>query len=260
MPEVPPQSPDETENQAPAPQPVTSWKRDENGLLPFVKYAYNADGSINWRKMIKPEFLVVNKQAFERRKQDVPKSIEGVDDKDLLILLGGIKDLARLRGYTFVQHTPIVTSPNYCSVRTTINWTPNFETDGESITFDSLADASTQNTNGFAKLYLAAIAENRGFVRAVRNFLGINIAGQDEVGADYVEEEPTDSNGNPHKFLEGILTRNSIKFESFKNRMVQKKVDGAEKWETLKDVPSNQVWEVASLVQQILDAKKQAQS
>lgn len=249
--------PDET-TQTPETPAIPSWKRNEDGLLSFVNYERNADGSINWRKMIKPEFLVVNKQSFERRKQEVPKTIEGVDDKDLLILLGGIKDLARLRGYTAVQHQPIVTSPNYCSVRTTIHWIPNFETNGSAIMFESLADASAQNTSGFAKLYLASIAENRGFVRAVRNFLGINITGHDEVGPPPEEEENSGSNGEPTKFLKDLLARNGIKFESFKNRMIQKEVKGAEDWESLSDVPSEKVWEVADIVNQILEAKKKS--
>ncbi len=246
----------ETPEQPVAPA-IPSWKRNEDGLLPFLNYERNADGSVNWRKMIKPEFLVVNKQNFERRKQEAPKTIEGVDDKDLLILLGGIKDLARLRGYSRVQHQAMVSLPSYCSIRTTITWIPNFETGGEAVSFDSLADASAQNTQGFAKLYLAAIAENRGFVRAVRNFLGINIIGQDEVGATGEEDEDSGSNGKPVKFLEDLLSRNGIKFESFKNRMIQKKVKGAEDWESVASVPSEQVWEVADIVKQILDAKKQ---
>lgn len=233
------------------------WKRDDNGLLPFVEYKYNGDGSINWRAMIKPEYLVVNKQAFERRNAKVPESIEGVEDKDLVILLAGIKDLARQRGYLNVTHTPITSTPNYYSVRTTIRWMPNFETNGETITFDSLADASSNNTQGFTKLYLAAIAENRGFVRAVRNFLGVHIAGQDEIGPTVEDESPTQSKGEAAKFLDGILSRNNISFEKFKNRMIKEEVKGADSWESVKDVPSEQVYEVAELVSRLLEAAKQ---
>jgi len=33
------------------------YQRDEYGLLENVNYIFNGDGSVNWRSMIKPEFL-----------------------------------------------------------------------------------------------------------------------------------------------------------------------------------------------------------
>lgn len=242
--------------------PPIGNKRNEFGLLEQVDYIFTESGNVDWRKMVKPEFLVVNKQSFERRNQTVPASTEGLDDSDLLILLGGIKDLARLRGYSSVTHTPIQSGPGFCSVRTTIQWLPNFETSMQAVSFDSLADASERNTQGFSSVYLSAIAENRGFVRAVRNFLGINIAGKDEVGVDSIQEETKTiiSNGEPSKFLEQILERNNIKFESFKNRMVKEKIAGAEDWNSVSDIPSAQIWEIADIVNKLLEARKQKQS
>ena len=39
-------------------------KRDESGLIvqPKVDYLFNEDGTVDWRKMVKQEFLVPNKQ------------------------------------------------------------------------------------------------------------------------------------------------------------------------------------------------------
>ena len=75
------------------------YKRNDHGLLENAEYVFNEDGSVNWRAMIKPEFLYPNKGWFEARNKSVPDSIEGLDDKQLLIMLGGIKELAKLRGY-----------------------------------------------------------------------------------------------------------------------------------------------------------------
>ena len=38
------------------------YKRNEHGLLENVDYTFKEDGSIDWRAMIKPEFLYPNKE------------------------------------------------------------------------------------------------------------------------------------------------------------------------------------------------------
>ena len=79
------------------------YKRNEHGLLENVDYTFNEDGSIDWRAMIKPEFLYPNKGWFDARNKPTPKTSEGLDDKQLLIMLGGIKELAKLRGYSSID-------------------------------------------------------------------------------------------------------------------------------------------------------------
>jgi len=82
----------------------SSFVRDENGLLKNIQYIFQEDGSINWRQMIKEEFLFPNKSWFDLRKKDMPRTIEGLKDHQLLIKLGGIKELARLRGFSSVSY------------------------------------------------------------------------------------------------------------------------------------------------------------
>lgn len=235
-----------------------NFTRDENGLLPNVNYIRNEDGSINWRKMVKPEHLVPNREAFERRNQPVPSSIEGLEDKDLLILLQGLKDLAKLRGYSEVRHRVAACSSTFCCVETTIEWIPNFETGNQKVSFTSLADASSQNTNGFAAQFPAAIAENRGFVRCVRNTLGINITGKDELGAkgNEAEEPSTPSTGQPLQFLKGLLADERVSFEQFQNRMIQLNTDGAAEWKGFDSIPATQALELIQVVVKILEDKK----
>jgi len=71
--------------------------RDQDGLINEKEYKFTSEGFVDWRAMIDPQFLYPNKDYFELRKQPMPTSIEGLDDKQLLIMLGGIKELARLR-------------------------------------------------------------------------------------------------------------------------------------------------------------------
>ena len=58
-------------------------KRDANGLISgsTVNYAFNEDGLIDWRKMIKTEYLVPNRDRTTET--DVTK----LKDTELIILL-----------------------------------------------------------------------------------------------------------------------------------------------------------------------------
>lgn len=235
-----------------------NFTRSEDGLLSGIDYIRNADGSINWRKMVKPEHLVPNREAFERRSQPVPSVTDGLEDKDLLILLQGLKDLAKLRGYREVRHRVAASGPTFCCVETTIDWIPNFETGNLPVSFTSLADASSQNTSGFAAQFPAAIAENRGFVRCVRNFLGINITGKDELGSkSSTDEEPSSPpTGQPLNFLKGLLSDEGVTFEQFQNRMIQLKIDGAADWKSFDSIPATQALELIEMVVKVLEEKK----
>ena len=163
--------------------------------------------------MIRPEFLVPNKQRTQET--DISK----LEDKDLLILLGGIKELAQIRGFKSVGYSIPSATPIYVMAACTIAWVGNYETNNEDIIFEALADASPDNTQSFAKNYLAAIAENRAFVRCVRNFLKINIVGQDEVGAktsfeDLAPENPV----SPTAVLSSLMKEKNISLEQVKDR------------------------------------------
>ena len=60
-----------------------------------MSYEFDEDGSVNWRSMIKDEHLFPNKSWFDLRK-DLPRTIDGLKDHQLLIKLSGIKELAKL--------------------------------------------------------------------------------------------------------------------------------------------------------------------
>ena len=242
-----------TENQTPAETnlccvPPFPFKRNEHGLLTHLNYEFDESGYVNWRKMIPNEFLVPNK---DRTKE---KDISKLDDSELLILLGGIKKVAKIRGYTSITHIPIIATPEYVAVATTITFIPNFETDGV-LTFVALADAHVGNTTGFTKSFLCAIAENRGVTRAVRNALGINITGKEEIGS---QDSGIAASSDAGGILESIMEKNGIPFSNLQNRMVQKGISEAEAWESIKDIPDEQIFEVIQLTQERLKEKAAA--
>lgn len=157
------------------------FKRDEHGLLENKKYIFNEDGSVDWRSMIKEEHLFPNRGWFESRKQRMPKSIDGLGDHQLLIKLSGIKELAKLRGFTSCHYETVKCDHDHVAVSCSIQFIGNYETNGHSVLFEDMANATLNNTSSFATKFLETIACNRAFVRCVRNFLNIHIVGDDEI-------------------------------------------------------------------------------
>jgi hypothetical protein len=222
--------------------PPKNIKRNSYGLLEdeSIKYIFNEDGSINWRAMVKTQYLVPNRQKTQET--DVSK----LEDKDLLILLGGIKELAQIRGYTDVSYNVVSATDSYFATSCKIVWTPNYETQNQKVTFEALADASSHNTKSFAKFFLAAIAENRAFVRCVRNFLKINIVSQEELGdAKLIDEFPQQDNPtSPHALLDKIMKEKNISFEHLKSKLVKEKFDNAESIKNILDIPKSKIFEL----------------
>lgn len=237
------------------------WKRNQHGLLESVEYTFNEDGSVNWRAMISPEHLYPNKDHFEMRKMPLPESIEGLEDNQLLIKLGGIKELAKLRGIKSVEYAVEESSDERSVVRCTIDFISNYENpDSEfGLSFSSIANATVHNTNGFAAKFLECIAENRAFVRTVRNFLGIHIVGADEIDTSR-NKTPivvAPSSGAKDISPQGILKEKAgTDFNSFLSKLRKLYADGKyendpeviKTWKDYKDVPAKECRKLLKLI------------
>lgn len=175
------QAPEPTLEVASRPKKYTEYARNDFGLFDNVDYVFNEDGSVDWRAMVKPDFLYPNKDFFAIRKLNVPESIDGLDDKQLLIMLGGIKEIAKLRGFHSVNYEVSHHGDNYVVAKCAIDWMPNYESDFRSARFEDVANATAANTDDFCLKFLESIACNRAFVRCVRNYLNIHIVGADEI-------------------------------------------------------------------------------
>lgn len=210
------------------------FERDSRGLVKGVKYVFKSNGKVDWRRMVNEEFVIFNPQRIKQIEEKYGKSVDilktsEVEDRDLMILLGGIKELADLRGILDCDCTPVYVADNNVTVKTRITWMPNFETAGHNVSFTGIGAATLENTNGFGQNYLAAIAENRGFVRSVRGYLGINIVGQDEVGGKGAKFEPEHSPKSApfssNAFLETKCQERGITFDVFKATVLAKYSD-----------------------------------
>lgn len=240
--------------------PTKIFKRNEYGLIddPSVVYVFNEDGTINWRKMIKPEFLVPNKERFEKNGKPVPKSIEGLEDRELIILLGGIKDLAKIRGYSKVHHDVKAPAGDYVVSACSIEWIPNYETENRAVTFTAIGDASVFNTNSFGKSFLAAIAENRAFVRSVRNFLQINIVSQEELGANGSTPQQEPETDTASSALKEIMTAYGVSFDKVKATLIKDKFDNAETFSKVEDIPKFKQFELIERIKKAASKPKES--
>lgn len=237
--------------------PPKKFERNEFGLIRDcpVNYVFNDDGTINWRKMINSKFLVPNKQMFEKYSRPIPKIIDGLEDKELLILLGGIKELAQIRGYESVDHIVTCPSNDYVVSVCSIRWIPNYETEGRSITFSAIGDASSSNTTTFGKNYLGPIAENRAFVRSVRNFLKINILSQEEIPSTGVSPEAETLNVSGD-LLTNTMQINNVSWEKVKAKLIEEKFPDSEKFNSTYDIPKFKQFELIERIKKKNSKKK----
>lgn len=176
----------------PVHQEPIPFKRNEDGLVEGVQYKRAANGRIDWKAMINPAHIVFNRKldaellekfgaAADMLNYSEIIKTKTVEEKYILVLLQGFIELADLRGYescdSKVAHAEIQRGVvSTCH----ISWIPNLEELGGKIS-SGVADATDANTSGFG--YLAAMSDNRAFVRAVRRGLGISIMAFDEISS-----------------------------------------------------------------------------
>ena len=231
--------------------------KNDYGLINGINYVFNDDGTVNWRKMIKPEHLVLNRSRKDEMEKEYGKSLSEltpaeVDDKYLLILLAGLKELAFLRGYHSIEFRNDCCSENFIAKTCEILWSDNYETFERNVRTQSCGDASKTNTFSWYANYLSTAAENRAFARCVRNFLRIYIVGYDEVGPEVKYEQPTsiqsstaENPTSPSAILTSLLEAKKLSFDDFKAMMVKAGTfEGAADWKEIKDVPKAKMFEI----------------
>lgn len=234
------------------------YKRNEWGLIENTNYHFNDDGSVNWRKMIKDEFLYPNKGWFDIRKKEMPSSVEGLKDNQLLIMLGGIKEIAKLRGFHSVSYDINHVNENYVVAKCRISWITNYEhTDDYHVCYEDVANATLANTDDFCAKFLETIACNRAFVRCVRNFLNIHIVGADEIDKSKNSFNPSVESSayetaivpvTPTGILEKTLREKSCitDFEGFREMLRELwttekyRYEGIKDWKNFEDIPAKE--------------------
>tara|TARA_B100000242_G_C42989458_1_gene459307 strand:- start:546 stop:1184 length:639 start_codon:yes stop_codon:yes gene_type:complete len=202
--------------------------------------------------MIKDEHLFPNKSWFDLRKKDMPRTIDGLSDHQLLIKLSGIKELAKLRGFSDVSYETVKCQDDHVAVICKIKFLPNYETGGQVVEFQDMANATLNNTSSFATKFLETIACNRAFVRCVRNFLNVHIVGDDEIDKSNNKTLAVQNNISPtltpSTMIENLAKEklNCSNFEEFKVYLRdwwkdgKYKNDSVKEWNDFSDIPATQ--------------------
>lgn len=225
--------------------------RNEYGLLDNTEYQYNEDGSVNWRSMISDEHLFPNRSWFDLRKKDMPRTVDGLKDYQLLIKLSGIKELAKLRGFTDVYYDVEKCEEGHVAVKCSITFLPNYETGNQPVVFSDMANATLNNTSSFATKFLETIACNRAFVRCVRNFLNVHIVGDDEIDKSSQNPGPQEKSApslSPDSMIESLARDklNCTNFDEFKVilrdwwKSGKYKNENVGDWNSYSDIPPDQ--------------------
>lgn len=245
-------------------------KRNEFGLREGHEYKFREDGSVAWEKMLLPQHLVINK-AYENQiveKLGKPLSevtVDEVEDNQKLTLLAGSRYLLDLRGYSKLKYSqPVYGSNGSVSVECEITFIPNYETEMRELVFSGIGEATMNNTGPIGKnklnewaYYLAATAENRAFVRCLRNGLRIPILSKEEAQFETVSQQaPIQTSGlDPHSILQGIMDAkkpNKITFtilqKTVSNNYKDKVKSNPDEWTCLKDIPPNDVFTLIGLL------------
>jgi hypothetical protein len=125
-----------------------------------------------------------------------------------------------------------------------------------------MANATLENTNDFCAKFLETIATNRAFVRCVRNYLGINIVGDDEIDksknkvSSYEGAESTIVNITPQGLLKKQV-KDKLGHESFDDfktflrklwveKLYQNETIG--EWKDFSDIPAKECRKLSSLI------------
>jgi hypothetical protein len=244
------------------------FSRDERGLVADVEYRFKSNGMVDWRAMVNPAHLVINRQYEEDLTKRFGRSLKEispleVEDRYLLILLAGIKELAQLRGYSEVRPEVKYVSDTKCVVQTQIEWLPNFETATHGTSFGDVGAASLENVKPDFHPYLETIAANRAFVRAVRNFLGIHIVGNDEIKMGHVpvveSTESSCSGSVPHlpiPMLKRSAEEAKLGFDELKAMAAKKYKSNLEsdpaKWTGFESVPARDCLSLVQIIRSSL--------
>jgi len=215
--------------------------RNAYGLLNNVDYKYKENGFVDWRAMVDPQYLYANKDKTSET--DITK----LRDDQLVIKLGGLRELAQIRGFKSIKYNVTCPSQHYVVVTCDIDWIPNYETEGREVSMSAVSTSHLDNSKSFMINYLGEQSENRSFCRAVRSFLGINIVSHEEL-SDKIASNQADQDGGKietndiYEPLRTVMGKLKLSFEKLKTKCANAKdreFKGCENWSSLEDIPKN---------------------
>lgn len=228
---------------------------DNRGLLKGLDYKFTPLGFVDWRAMVNPEFVVLNRQYAARKGIDLKIATEDEKTKYLaewpdegkLILLAGLRDVLRLRGFMSINYS-ISETPRGSSVAIcTIELKPNFETGFAPVKCSGVASAAPETVDSAYKGAIEAIASNRALCRAIREGLNIYTVSEEELNP--AEEIKIANNPiNSYVALKDKCDKKGITFDTVKVYLAGRGLSDPS-WVSFSDLPPTVVYDVLSFIQ-----------
>lgn len=220
------------------------------------------EGKINWFKLIPPEHLYFNKDKRDEIEKRLGKTLEESNvseglESELVIKLSGVHWLLNKRGYEYAEMKIDVANKDFAAATCKIKFTPNDE-DKIGQIFTGSASAHAFNTKSWYKNYLTEAASNRALCRATRFYLGIFAMTAEELGAN-TSEEVVETDETKQK-LQEALDRNKFSFEQLKDKMVKEKIEGAENFKSIDDIPRSVRFNYIGRIKKMEEEKKKKEA
>lgn len=243
------------------------YERDARGLVKGIIYHFTPEGRIDWRRMVDARFLYITNEFKDKACQEQGKPLAELDlmkvnEKWLRMTIGGINQLANLRGYMSLEYPHVHVTDSCVTATCAMQFIGNFETEGDLFVCSAIASANMWNVDKDFTSYLATFAENRAFSRCVKRALQINILSDVEIGGDgrkntnitgAVAGESSDSTPaagfEPLNVLESKCKASSITFEAVKAAALKYETELKSKpneWKGFADIQAIDAWLILS--------------
>ena len=239
-------------------------KEKTETITEFVQNATVAENpptetKTNWFKLIPHEHLYFNKEKRDEIEKRLGKTLEECNvseglESELVIKLSGVHWLLNKRGYEYSRIKVDIANPDFAAATCEIKFTPNNE-DRIGQIYTQSASAHPFNTKSWYKNYLTEAASNRAFCRATRFYLGIFAVTADELGANTTETEENVQDETKQK-LQEALDRNKYTFEHLKDKMIKEKIEGAENFKSIDDIPRSVRFNYIGRIKKMEEEKK----
>lgn len=200
----------------PANQPLRFKRDPETGLVEGLTYRYTPEGLIDWRAMVDRRFLYVAREHEAKVVAAQGKSLAEIDillvkDDWLRIRVGGLNQLAHLRGVVSCVYPHMLAREGWAATTCEITFIANVESGGYPETWSGQASACRTSMDTRMLPYLETFAENRAFSRAVKRALQINILSDIEVGGDSRDAAAGGDDGTKEADLANAPTASGFK-------------------------------------------------
>ncbi len=229
--------------------------RDDRGLLKGAEYEFDRFGFINWRKLVSPEYVVLNRKECGKigidtkliSKEEKEKYLVELGDDKKLIKLAGFRELSRIRGVKSVDQPVHEGNSGVVYCQTKIVFIPNIETDYQELSYTAVASASVGDVAPEYSNFLAAIASNRAFGRCVREALGISVVTEEEMNPNEIVEVNS-SGACPQSILEDKCKAKNISFETVLKGLEGQGIELDSGWVNFRSLPAYHVITAMELI------------